>query len=71
VGVGLFGEAQNPCGALYWPFAEWWIKNMGADALRHASELANQVKNQVAPIIQACGFSVTQIWIANQVSRDK
>jgi hypothetical protein len=34
VGVGVFCEAQNPCGALYWPFPEWWIESRGADALR-------------------------------------
>jgi hypothetical protein len=37
VGVVIFGEPDNPCGALYpalyWPFGEWCIESMGADAL--------------------------------------
>jgi hypothetical protein len=33
VGVVIFGEPYNPCGALYWPFGEWCIESMGADAL--------------------------------------
>ena len=33
VGVAIFGEALETCGALYWPFEEPGIATMGADAL--------------------------------------
>ena len=33
VGVAIFGEALETCGALYWPFEEPGIASMGADAL--------------------------------------